>query len=454
MTLENWQRDILEHGELFRVGGAVRDRIIDPSCQPAEVDYLARAIAPDVLESVLRRHGTLVLVGKRFGAYRFTPAGGGGTVDIVYPRVERSTGPGHRDFDVRWDWTLPVEADLRRRDFTVNAVAEDVRTGERVDPLGGARDIEARVLRAIFPEAFVEDPLRVLRGIRLAAQLEFTIEAGTRALMESGASGLATLSPERVQDELTKILTRTDAPSRAFALAHDLGALAVILPELDRAAGVEQNEYHPDDVFVHSLKSCDAAPRDDLAVRWAALLHDVGKVDARTTVVDERGERVVFYGHEKISAEMTEAVLLRLRYPRALVELCTRLVQHHMFDYRSEWKDATVRRFMRTVGDDAVEPLFRLREADCRSRDLDDEIAALDELRTRVAGERAARHTVRVEDLAVGGHDVMREKKIPPGERVGAILESLLERVIDDPSLNERETLLEMIRGEKGGGGE
>jgi hypothetical protein len=182
-------------------------------------------------------------------------------------------------------------------------------------------------------------------------------------------------------------------------------------------------------------------------------MHDVGKVDARALVSDERGTRVVFYGHEKISERLTRRALSRLRYSSAFVDACARLVAHHMFNYESEWKDATVRRFMRSVGERHLDDLFALREADCRSRDLRAEIAALGELRSRVQREQAARHTITESDLAVDGRDVMHVLGIGPGSEVGRSLTRLLECVLDDPAMNERSRLLELLRGWRGKNG-
>jgi poly(A) polymerase/tRNA nucleotidyltransferase (CCA-adding enzyme) len=452
VTLASWQREILEEGDLYRVGGSVRDRILDPGIEPPDTDFLVRALPPQRLEAILKRHGRLVLVGRAFGVYRFTPEGGR-AVDIVYPRLERSTGPGHRDFDVKWDWQLGVEEDLRRRDFTVNAIAEHVGSGRRIDPAGGERDLRARLLRVMFAGAFQEDPLRILRGVRFAAQLNLRVEAETHRLMAASVDRLDTLSAERVQEEFSKTLTRCGMPSRAFTLARELGALKQVLPELDRCAGVEQNVFHPDDVFVHSLKTCDQVARDKLLVRWAALMHDVGKVDTRRILADDHGERVVFYGHEKVSAQSARAALRRLRYPNAFVRDCVHLVTHHMFNYESAWKDSTVRRFIRSVGEDRLDDLFALREADCRSRGLTAEIDNLGELRARVRAQLAQRHTLTERDLEIDGRDVMRELGIGPGPEVGKLLRELLERVLDDPSLNERDRLLAALRTGSGNGG-
>ncbi|HEX5132921.1 MAG TPA: HD domain-containing protein [Candidatus Krumholzibacteria bacterium] len=444
MTPAPWQAAILARGELYRVGGAVRDELIGLA-GTADTDYLVRGLRPPELEAILSAHGRVVLVGKAFGVYKFTPAGERSTYDIVFPRREVSTGVGHRDFAIQWDWNLPVEEDLRRRDFTINAIAERLPEYARIDPFGGEADLRARVLRMLFPDAFVEDPLRMLRGARFVARFGLTVDPATWERMVDAAPLTRTLSLERVQDEFTRLLGDSDRPSAGIDLLHRLGVLAILLPELARCAGVAQNQYHPDDVYWHSLKTCDASPRGRLVVRWAALLHDTGKVDARQTVHDEQGERVVFYGHEDFSAAMTVDVLERLRYPKNFVSACRRIVQEHMYRYEPTWKDSTVRRFMRRVGRGYLDDLFLLREADCRSRDLDEELVALDELRARVAAQIAAESTLGIEDLALDGNDVMSILGVGPGVRVREALANLLERVTDEPSLNTREQLTRIL---------
>jgi poly(A) polymerase/tRNA nucleotidyltransferase (CCA-adding enzyme) len=441
-----WQKDIMSRGDLYRVGGSVRDAIMRLPQSEEDVDYLVRGIEPHELERLLEKRGRIELVGKSFGVYKFKARSAQQAIDIAFPRKEVSTGPGHRDFDVDWDWSLPVEADLERRDFTINAVAEDVRDGRVIDPFGGRRDMESGVLRMVFPRAFKEDPLRILRGVRFAARFTLAIEAATQRAMQHSAALITTISAERIQEELNKTLTQCERPSRGFVRMHDLGVLQHFFPELDCSHGVTQNAYHPDDIFVHTLKTCDEAPQTNLTVRWAALLHDLGKVDKKQTVEGPDGERrVVFYGHEQEGEAIAERVLERLRFGTAFIQTCAALVRYHMFNYLPEWKRATVRRFIRTIGEDRLEDLFLLREADCRSRDLTDELEKLAELRRRVQEELAGAHALHVRDLAIDGNDLQTRFGIPAGPEIGSILNDLLEAVLDSPELNTRERLIEMV---------
>lgn len=448
MTLTPWQHDLLDAGELYLVGGSVRDAMLRLPDGEIDTDYLVRGIPPADLEAILGRHGKINLVGRVFGVYKFTPAGETTAIDIAYPRKEISTGPGHTEFHIETDWRLPIEEDLGRRDFSINAIAKNVADGTVVDPFGGARDLEQGSIRMLFPQAFMEDPLRILRGVRFAARFGFDIEAATFEAMKRSVELLAFLSTERVQEEMTKLLAQCEKPSRGFILMRRLGAMNIIMPELESGAGVAQNEFHPDDVLTHGLKTCDAAPKNNLAVRWAALMHDVGKTFTKQMITDKKTnqKRIVFYQHEERSAAIARAVLGRLKYSTAFVDKVAHLVERHMFNYTSEWGDPAVRRFMRSVGREHLEDQFLLREADCRSRELEDEIAEMNQLRARIQKEIDAENAFTVADLAIDGEDVMRELDLQSGVEVGRILGELLEAVLDDPELNTRELLIERVR--------
>lgn len=446
MNASPWQTEILQRGELYLVGGYVRDLLFGIEPLQQDEDYVVRGVTPHALEEILERHGQATLVGKSFGVYKFKSAGEGFTHDIAFPRKEVSTGPGHRDFRVEWDHEVPLEADLGRRDFTINAVARSVRDGSLVDPFDGRKDIASRTLRMLFPQAFEEDPLRILRGIRFTTRFDLVIDGATRRAMEAAVPRLDSLSPERVQEELCKLMVQCPRPSAGFDTLQQLGALAILMPELERAVGVEQNVHHPDDIYWHSLKSCDKAPATNLLVRWAALLHDLGKVDTKQTVTDDHGsERVVFYGHETVGADIAARVLRRLRFSSDFTRRCVHLVAHHMIRYDPEWTRSTVRRFIGRIGEEHLDDMFALKEADVLSRDRYDKLEENDELQDRVRVELEAEHALKIADLAVDGRDVMDTLGITAGERVGEVLRSLFERVLDDPALNDRDTLMRML---------
>jgi len=220
---------------------------------------------------------------------------------------------------------------------------------------------------------------------------------------------------------------------------REAGLLAPWLPELEACRGVPQNRYHAYDVYFHSLYACDAAPAGKLAVRWAALLHDIGKPDTR---VERRGDGT-FYGHQTVGADLAGRLLERLRFPGAPRAAIVHLVREHMFDFRREWTDAALRRWLRRVGLDAVADLFDLRIADMLGNGLKTGFPVyLEEMRQRIGRLLAESRAVSVLDLAVDGNDVMRVLGIEPGPRVGEVLEALLEEVLDDPGRNERQVLL------------
>ena len=234
-------------------------------------------------------------------------------------------------------------------------------------------------------------------------------------------------------------------PSTAFEVMRTTGILGVTLPEMLESVGMEQNRHHAYDVWTHALACLDACAGDP-PLRIAALLHDIGK--PRTRARSDKTNDYTFYNHEKVGAQMAGPILDRLRFSNEEKARITSLVANHLVCYSDEWSDAAVRRWIRRVSPDRIEDLYALNRADLlgKGRDVTQDLAGLERLKERVAGEFAAAHALSTRDLAVDGQDVMRELAIKPSRRVGEVLEMLIEKVVEDPALNERETLLRLIR--------
>ncbi|MGB2989627.1 MAG: HDIG domain-containing metalloprotein [Candidatus Zixiibacteriota bacterium] len=430
---------VLEKGKIYEVGGAVRDRFISPILPDKDKDYLITGIPMDELCSLLSRFGKVDLVGKSFGVIKFLPLkkyDGEHVFDVALPRKEYSTGPGHKDFRVEYDHTLRVEDDLSRRDFTINAMAEDLATGKLVDPLNGRKDIKRRLIRITNANSFADDPLRMLRGIQFAARFEFGLEEGTLDSLRQNADLIATISPERIQEELNKLLVKAKYPSAGFRLMQQVGLLEKILPELASAVGVTQpGGYHAYDVFEHSILTADSAPRD-LVIRLAALLHDVSKPETKAPT--ESG--ATFYGHEKRGARVAKRALQRLRYSNQIVDQATLLIDKHMFT--TGVTDKGLRRLIRKMGEELVFPLLDLRRADVVAQGKGGNTEDVDELEERIRLEIERQPPFGLKDLALDGNDIMKTFDIPPSPLVGQVLNYLLELVLDDPEVNQKDRLM------------
>jgi tRNA nucleotidyltransferase (CCA-adding enzyme) len=339
-----------------------------------------------------------------------------------------------------------IEVDLARRDFTVNAMAWGARPGEPaalVDPYGGLADVERRVLRAVGEPGsrFEEDALRMVRAVRLAATLGFSVEAETLAALETRAPLVSHLSGERIAAELNKLLA-APTPSVGLRLMRDGGLLAQISPELAQQRGIPQNKVAGEDLWDHTMRTVDAAPADRPVARLAALLHDIGKP---ATFAEGH-----FLGHDVAGAELAGEFLDRIRAPRAVRERVVALVQNHMFSYVPGWSDAAVRRFIGKIGalgPGALDELLALREADNVGSGLPAGAGGLDELRARIAAELAANVVLDRHGLAIDGADLIAELGLAEGPLLGRLLDALLERVIVDPALNDRPTLLLLAQG-------
>jgi tRNA nucleotidyltransferase (CCA-adding enzyme) len=432
-------RRLHERGfEAHLVGGGIRDLMLGRP--PADFDVATNARPEQVLELFGRsfaiptglQHGTVtVLTGPDPAARR--------AVEVTTFRGEGAYLDGRRPSSVTYVSTL--DEDLSRRDFTMNALAYDPLTGRLTDLFGGQEDLSRRLIRAVGdPVArFREDGLRSMRAVRQAAQLGFDVEPATLGAIEPTLDVFRKVSAERVRDEMLKMLV-APRPSVGLELMRQTGLLGEVLPELLEGVGCTQNRFHKHDVYGHTLAVVDET-RGDPIVRLGALLHDIGKPSARQPREGAPGE-FSFFKHEYVGKDMADAVARRWKLSTADRARVVAMVEHHMFFYTPEWTDGTVRRFVRRVGVETLEALFALREGDVRGRGFgEDPEAELGELRRRVASVADADAALRVTDLAIDGQDVMRALGIKPGREIGLLLEHLLDLVLDDPSLNEREKL-------------
>jgi tRNA nucleotidyltransferase (CCA-adding enzyme) len=435
-------KEILEKGKIYEVGGAVRDKYISSILPDKDKDYLVTGIPLEELCSLLGRFGKVDLVGKSFGVIKFAPFkrfDGEHIFDIAIPRKETSTGPAHRDFKVEYNHSLRVEDDLGRRDFTINAMAEDLSSGELVDPFGGRKDIKKGLIRLTNPDSFKEDPLRMLRGIQFAARFEFELEEKTLQSLQENVDLITTVSAERIQEELNKLLLKAKYPSTGFRLMQRVGLLEKVLPELSKGVGVDQpGGYHAYDVFEHSILTVDFAPRD-LVIRLAALFHDISKPETKVPTPDG----ATFYGHEKKASRVTQQALARLRYSNQIIEQVSLLVDKHMFT--TALTDKGVRRLIRKMGVELVFSLLDLRRADVIAQGKGGSTKDVDELEERIRFELERKPPFGLKDLEVNGHDIINTFNISPSPLVGQILNYLLEMVLDDPELNQKERLLKEV---------
>ncbi len=446
-TIDRVLSAALPAGTLYAVGGRVRDELrADLEGAPfvaKDLDYVVTGLGLDDLVRSLQQVGRTELVGASFSVVKCVI--GRATVDVALPRREQSTGAGHRDFTVESGAAVTLKEDLARRDFRMNMMARELPGGRLVDPYGGVADIMARRIDILKPEAFEEDPLRMLRACQFAARFEYRPSDATLAAMRAAAPLAGSVSPERVRDELLKLLSAR-RPSIGFELMRETGILATLLPEIAEGWGVEQNEWHAYDVYRHTLHTLDAASPADPIVRLGALLHDVAKPRTK--------DGPHFYRHEIVGEAMAREILERLRFSNEEVGAVAGLVRNHMYAGDPSLSDGAIRRFVRRVGVDALERQFALRAADVAGSGLPKRSDANERFEERVRALLALRPALSVADLAVSGRDVIAELVeaglLPRGSRggplVGELLRDLLEQVTDDPEKNERELLLASLR--------
>ena len=428
--------------EAHLVGGGVRDLVLGR--EPKDFDVATSAHPQAVMDLFGQRfaiptglqHGTVTVLTGR------PPAGR--AVEVTTFRGEGQYLDGRRPSSVEFGKTLPE--DLARRDFTMNAIAYDPLAERLTDPFEGRLDLQRKLVRAVGDplQRFAEDGLRPMRAVRQATQLGFDIDPPTAQAIPPTMGSFRKVSAERIRDELFKILASA-APARGLELLRSTGLLEATMPELLEGVGCVQNRFHRYDVWGHTMATLAAASVPDPVLRLGALLHDVGKPRSRQPKEDAPGE-YSFWKHEFVGAEMAVTIGQRLKLANAERESVRLLVANHMFFYTPEWTDGTVRRFVKRVGVESLPALLALREADVAGRGFgEDPEKETKELRGRVEAVASADAALKVTDLAINGRDVMTALGRPAGRVVGLVLEGLLDRVLDEPELNTRQRLLELV---------
>ena len=350
-------------GRVYYVGGCVRDALRGEETK--DIDIEVHGVTPEVLENILGEFGEVLTVGRSFGVFGLK----GASLDIAMPRMEEATGRGHRDFRVFVDPSLPPEKAAKRRDFTVNAIMEDVLTHEIVDPYHGREDMEKKVLRHVSTDSFPEDPLRVLRGAQFSARFGYRVASETLSLFSE--MDLSTLPKERVFGETEKALLKAKTPSVFFSVLRETNQLGDWFPECKSMIGVEQNPLHhaEGDVWNHTMLVLDetAALREKavnpIGIMLAALVHDFGKI---TTTEFVNGE-IHSYGHETAGLPLAEAFVKRLSGETALLRYILSMTELHMRPNIVAGANASVKSTNRLF-DESVEPgdLILLSEADSK----------------------------------------------------------------------------------------
>ena len=420
--------------ETYLVGGCVRDSLLGKP--PKDWDACTSAKPEKVIEILEKKGYRVVPTGLQHGTVTIVDQGD--HVEITTFRVDGVYEDHRRPSNV--SFTEDIRQDLSRRDFTINAMAYNHQQG-LVDPYGGRKDLEDRIVKCVGDPAlrFQEDALRMLRAIRFCGQLDFALDAMTEGIIVELGRLLEKISQERVREEFNKILL-TDIPSQSIIRLIDTGLMKYIIPELIACVGFEQhNPNHDKDVLHHILAVVDHT-EGDLQLRLSALLHDIGK--PKTFIVDEKGIGR-FYGHHMNGMVIAEQILKRLRYDNNTIENVKILVGEHMSRFQDA-KPKAIKKLISRVGIENLNRLFKLQIADKMGAREDYDYSHI--LRVKEEADRIIheRQPLSVKDLAVDGKDLIAAG-IPQGKEIGKSLNDLLEKVLEQPELNNRQALLRLL---------
>lgn len=424
--------------EIYLVGGAVRDYLMGKMI--SDWDFTTNA-TPEEIMSLL---GDEAYYNNEFGTVGYPSEEGEAPFEITTFRTESSYSDSRHPDEIKWGKSL--EEDLKRRDFTINAMALQIdgQSQNIIDFYGGQEDIDRKLVRAVGDpvERFSEDALRMMRAVRIAAELGFTIEEHTHDAIKMHATLINRIARERVRDELFKIVS-SPHPDDGVLMLHGAGLMDEILPELSKTFGVEQKSigrHHIYDVGTHLIMSLKNVPTKDTITRFATLIHDIGKPQTYK-VIDGV---ITFYNHEVVSARIAKNIASRLRFSNKDADKLWKLVRWHQFTVDEHQTDKALRRFITKVTPEYVEDMLHLRTGDRLGGGAAETSWRLEEFKKRLV--EVQKQPFAIHDLKIKGDDVMRELDISPGPRVGEILNKIFEDVVENRVENEKEALLKRLK--------
>jgi len=437
-------RKIAKNGfEIYFVGGSVRDLILKRKIKDWDMTTNA---TPEEIQKIYtdgfydNNFGTVGIPVEIDNLKK--------VVEVTTFRTEQGYSDNRHPEKVTWGKTL--EEDLSRRDFTINAIA--LKIGEKdifelIDPYNGERDLSKKIIKAVGDPnlRFKEDALRLLRAVRIATELGFTIQEKTWEKVIEDAALIQNISAERIRTELLRILA-SDNPYEGIMLLKTSGLLEFILPELLEGVGISQarpGRHHKDDVFTHNVLALKFCTSSDPIVRFATLIHDAGK--PRVATKDKEG-LVIFHNHEVAGAKMASVICDRLKFSKKEKDKIVMLIRWHMFSVNENQTDAAIRRFIRKIGVENVKDMMDLRVGDRLGGGTQTAESWRLKLFKEKIEEQLKPAPFSINDLAVDGNDIMKILQVAPGPRVGEILQKLFEEVDEDLSKNNKEYLLNRIK--------
>lgn len=420
--------------EIYIVGGAVRDLLMGIPVD--DWDFTTNATPEEILK--IYPNGFYDNV---FGTVGISDPSSPNPYEITTFRTEHGYSDHRRPDKVSWGKTL--QEDLARRDFTINAMA--LKVPSIIDPFGGQKDLDAKLIRAVGDpnERFEEDALRMMRAVRIAAELGFIIEEKTFDAIKKNATLINQIAKERVKDELFKILASPN-PYDGMVIFRNSGLMQEVLPEMEKCFGVEQKSpgrHHIYDVGTHLLMSLKFCASADPVVRFATMIHDIGKPQ---TYKKQANGVITFYNHEVVSTKIARNIADRLKFSRKETNKLITLVRWHQFTVDERQTDSAIRRFIRNVGLENVEDMLALRVADRLGGGARETSWRLEEFKKRLI--EVQKEPFAVKDLKVDGNDVMKILNIASGPKVGEVLNQLFEEVIEKKIENDRDVLLKRLK--------